>query len=219
VQGQDSQAINAFAATASTPGATLTGVISGNTVGTQGTVDSGSKIGSGIRVIVKGGTAGAFTIDSNTISEVPNARGLDLEGLRTASGNGGAKFKVTNNTVARPTGTNQNIGCGANVPCPLASLWLTADNETNSGNYTTCAVVSGNTMYDPTSWAAGGEAAYYLQENNFTGPATFNLEGTQATPLAQVTSTNTVTNSASAPVTIDGGVAVVAPGSCGSFPS
>ena len=219
VQGQDSQAINAFAATASTPGATLTGVISGNTVGTQGTVDSGSKIGSGIRVIVKGGTAGAFTIDSNTISEVPNARGLDLEGLRTASGNGGAKFKVTNNTVARPTGTNQNIGCGANVPCPLASLWLTADNETNSGNYTTCAVVSGNTMYDPTSWAAGGEAAYYLQENNFTGPATFNLEGTQATPLAQVSTTNTVANSTSAPVTIDGGVAVVAPGSCGSFPS
>ena len=219
VQGQDSQAINAFAATASTPGATLTGVISGNTVGTQGTVDSGSKIGSGIRVIVKGGTAGAFTIDSNTISEVPNARGLDLEGLRTASGNGGAKFKVTNNTVARPTGTNQNIGCGANVPCPLASLWLTADNETNSGNYTTCAVVSGNTMYDPTSWAAGGEAAYYLQENTFTGPATFNLEGTQATPLAQVSTTNTVTNSTSAPVTIDGGVAVVAPGSCGSFPS
>jgi len=217
--GHDSQAINAFAATASTPGATMTGVISNNSVGTANVVDSGSKFGSGIRAVVKGGTAGAFTVDGNTIREVPNARGIDLQGLRTASGAGGVKFRVVNNVVTRPTGTAQDIGCGAGVPCPLASLAVVADNETATDDYTTCAVVSGNSMYDPTSWALGSEAAYYLLENTFTGPSTLNLEGTQATPAAQISSTNTVTSSTFAPVTVDGAVAVVAPSTCGSFPS
>jgi hypothetical protein len=158
-------------------------------------------------------------VDGNTIREVPNARGIDLQGLRTDSGAGGAKFRVVNNVVTRPTGTAQSIGCGVAVPCPLASLAVVADNETASGDYTTCTVVSGNTMYDPTSWLVGSEAAYFLQENTFTGPSTLNLEGTQATPATQISTTNTVTNSTLAPVTVDGAVAVVAPGTCGSFPS
>jgi hypothetical protein len=213
-----SQAINAFAATAST-GGTMTGFIQSNSIGTAGTLDSGSAIGSGIRVVSKGGCVGSFTIDSNTVREVPNGRGIEVTALRTASGNGGAKVKVTNNTVTRPTDSNQAV-CGPTDPCPLASVWVSADNETNSGNETVCSLVSGNTAYDPTSWANGGEAAYYMQENNFTGPATHNTEGTNANVATQISSTNTVTNDGpGANVIVDGGVATVAPGTCGAFPT
>jgi hypothetical protein len=215
---QRSQVINAFAATAST-GGTMTGFISSNTIGTVGVVDSGSAIGSGVRVISKGACVGAFTIDSNLVREVPNGRGIEVTAFRTAAGNGGARVKVTNNTVARPTDSAQVI-CGPADPCPLASIWVSADNETAAGNETTCSTVSGNTAYDPTSWANGGESAYYLQENNFTGPATHNLEGTMGTPLAQITNTNTVTNPGpGADVIIDGAVALVGVGTCGAFPT
>jgi hypothetical protein len=216
--GTTSHVLNAIAATGSTAGS-MTGKIQANTVGTAGVLDSGSKNGSGVRVIVKGATVGSFLIDGNTIREVPNARGMDLEGLRTTSGNGGARFEVTNNTVVRPTGTNLSRCGPANMPCPLASLFVSAGNETNTGDYTTCSVVTGNTMYDPTSYALGGEGAYYLQENTSAGPSTHILEGTQATPSAQIGATNTVTNSNGNGVLIDGGIALVAPGTCGTFPS
>ncbi|HKV41297.1 MAG TPA: Ig-like domain-containing protein, partial [Blastocatellia bacterium] len=214
-------------ASSSNSGATMTGKIQNNTIGTQGTKDSGSAIGGGIRALLVGPIAGTLRVDSNTIHEVPNGRGIDLEQDHDTNGSGGAKFEVTNNTIVKPTGTNQSV-CGAGQPCPSASIWISADNFVSTGSGSVCSVVTGNTAYDPTTFAGfGGEAAYYLQANQFTGPSTHTLEGnTSLTPHANIAANNTVTNSASAPIIIDpndlGGpnaVTVVTAGTCGVFPA
>lgn len=79
---------------------------------------------------------------------------------------------------------------------------------------------SGNSAYDPTSWAAGGEAAFYFARRT-SSSNTLNLEGTQANAKAQILSNNTVTNFTSADVideNTSGTVAIVAAGTCGTFP-
>jgi hypothetical protein len=216
--GQHTTAINLVQATGTTGGG-LTATVRGNTVGTAGVLDSGSAIGTGIRV-ANGGTTIALTIDSNTIREVPNGRGIDVEPQAYVP-DLNLKVKIVNNTIVRPTGTNQSIGCGANVPCPSASIFVLSDN--NGGGFShVCSVVSGNSAYDPTSWAAGGEAAYYFARRTTTSN-TLTLEGnTGLSPSANVLGNNTVTNSASAPFFDEGApgmpVVVVAAGTCGSFP-
>jgi hypothetical protein len=214
---QHSSALNMVQSTSSTAG-TLTASLKSNTIGTAGVLDSGSAIGNGIRV-ANGGVNINLTIDSNVIREVPNGRGIDIE-PQAYTVNATVKAKITNNTIARPSGTNQNIGCGANVPCPSASIFVLSDNNSVGGFDHVCTVVSGNSAYDPTSWAAGGEAAYYFARRTTTSN-TLTLEGT-GTPSSWILGNNTVTNSTSAPFVDEGAptmpVVVVAAGTCGSFP-
>jgi hypothetical protein len=205
-----SHAINVFSTTTST-GGTLTGKIDANHIGTAGTLDSGSAIGNGMRLNINGLAHAVMTISNNVINEVPNGRGIEMVGRL---GTGGANFKAVSNTVARPSGTNQNIGCGASTPCPLSSIYASTGTLTPSN--TVCTIISGNTAYDPTSWAVGAEAAYALV-NNTTG-GVLRIEGSQATPSAQITTTNTVTNNTGSPVLIANTVNVVAAGTCGTFP-
>src|SRR4029077_1287090 len=126
IQGSHTQALNLIQSTASTSGS-LTATIRSNTIGTAGTLDSGSAIGNGIR-FANGAVNVNATIDSNVIHEVPNARGIDVE-MQAYNVNASVHVKIINNTVVRPTGTNQNIGCGANVPCPSASLFVLSDSN------------------------------------------------------------------------------------------
>src|SRR5205085_5617980 len=139
-------------------------------------------------------------------------------------------FNIINNTVFQPTVTNQSIGGPANQPVPLASIWISSDNETGAtGDELVRAVVSNNTVYDPTIWQPtfGGEAAVYLQGNNFGGiNAHLQIEGTQADTAAgiklQIANTNTISNDNNGNETdnviVDGNVHIIAPGSSGAFP-
>ncbi len=215
---QATTALNLVQSTSAT-GGSLTALIKNNNIGTAGVFDSGSKIGSGIRV-ANGGTTINLTLDTNVIREVPNGRGIDIEPQAYIL-DSNVKLKVVNNTVVRPSGTNANIGCGAGVPCPSASLFVLSDNNAMGGFEHVCMSISGNTFYDPTSWPLGGEAAFYFARR--TGASnTMNLEGTQANVTAQILSNNTVTNFTSVNVVDEGApglaVAIVAAGTCGSFP-
>jgi hypothetical protein len=218
ITGSNTNALNLVTATTNTSGS-LTATIRSNNIGTAGVFDSGSKIGNGIRV-ANGGVNVNLTIDSNVIREVPNARGIDIEAQAYAVNNN-EKVKIINNTVARPSGTTANIGCGAGVPCPQASIFVLSDSNGGAGFDKVCTAISGNTVYDPTSWAAGSESAFYFARRT-SASNTLQVEGTQANVTNQMTSTNTITNLTTAPGVIDEGtsgtVTIVAAGTCGGFP-
>ncbi len=215
--GSHTNAINAVTATTCN-GCSMTLTFRNNNIGTAGVNDSGSAIGNGIR-IANGGATTNLTIDGNIIREVPNGRGIDIEAQAYAVNNN-EKVKIINNQIIRPSGTNQNIGCGANVPCPSASIFILSDSNGLGGFDKICSAVSGNTAYDPTSWPAGGEAAFYFARRTSVNN-TLQLEGTQANAKAQILATNTVTNFTAADVIDEGtsgNVAIVAAGTCGGFP-
>ena len=215
---QHSTALNLVQSTSSTAGS-LTATLRGNLIGTAGTKDSGSAIGSGIR-IANGGVNLAFTIDSNNIQEVPNGRGIDWEPQAYTVTNNN-KVQIINNTIGRPSGTNQSIGCGANVPCPLASIFVLSDNNGGAFDHV-CTKITGNTAYDPTSWPAGGEAAFYFARRTTTSN-TLTLEGNTAqSPSTNILGSNTVTNFTAANFFDENApgqpTVVVASGTCGGFP-
>ncbi|PYJ88498.1 MAG: hypothetical protein DME70_03895, partial [Verrucomicrobia bacterium] len=207
INNQHSNALNFATAQASTGGG-MTIKIQGNTIGTQGTKDSGSAVGIGIRINVNGQAhvaatvGGAILAQRNTLNEIPNARGMEFVGRL---GSGGANFKVVNNVVNAPSGTNQTICDGSTTtPCPLAPIYV----EANSGN-TDCVVVTANTTYNPQPIGYGGEFAYYLHEGSTAPtPHHINIEnnGGDATATAAITNHNTPNS----PVQVDAGVALVA---------
>ncbi|MFY9821535.1 MAG: cadherin-like domain-containing protein, partial [Thermoanaerobaculia bacterium] len=214
LNNQHSTALNLDSAS-STTGGTMTAKLMGNIIGTAGSLDSGSAIGAGVRVIIQRSTQGSITIDSNQIREVPNSSGIDVEAIGHTAGNS-VKVKITNNTISRPTGTNTNIGCGTLAPCPLSTIFVLSD--TDSAPETVCSSITGNSAYDPTSWAQGaGQAAYYLARRS--GQA-LNLEGnTGLSPRNNILGNNTVTNLSSGDfIDESGNVTVVAVGTCGAFP-
>jgi len=217
ITNSHTQALNLVTATSAT-GGSMTATLRTNNIGTAGVNDSGSAIGNGIRV-ANGGLNISLTIDGNIIREVPNGRGIDIEAQAYAS-NLNLKAKIINNQIVRPSGTNQNIGCGANVPCPSASIFVLSDSNGLGGFDHVCTVITGNTAYDPTSWPAGGEAAFYFARRT-SASNTLSLEGTQANVTSQIQSTNTITNLTSAGVideNTSGTVAIVPAGTCGGFP-
>jgi hypothetical protein len=206
MNGHYSHAMNVFTTQTSTGGA-LTGKIDGNTIGTEGVIDSGSAIGNGLRLNINGQTHAVLTVSNNLLNEIPNGRGIEMIGRL---GSGAAAFKVVGNTVKRPNGSHEDVcGLGSAQPCPLASVWTSALNGNN-----VCSIITGNTAYDPASWAAGGEAAFALSNN----ASTLRLEGTAANAAAQITGNNTITNLTGAPVLVGGTVSIVPAGTCGAFP-
>jgi hypothetical protein len=199
-----SHAMNYFSSSTSAAGSTFTGKILNNTIGTVGTKDSGSAIGSGVRIIAQGLTDTAVRLANNTIREIPNAMAIDIEGR---AGTGGLDATVLGNAVVAPTGTNQTICDGTTTTmCPADVFHI----EANGGN-SVCANVSGNTGFDPTLGLGGG-FAYRLKKGATSSP-TFLLEGTQANAQTQITTTNT-----GAPVSADPTITMVAPGTCTQVP-
>jgi hypothetical protein len=220
--GQHTQVINMVQSTSSTAG-TLSATIRNNTIGSSGVLDSGSQIGSGIRV-ANGAVNVNVTIDSNTIREVPNASGIEL-GAQAYTVTGNVKYKIVNNVVTRPTGSNLAVCGGAPAPCPAQQVFVLSDSNGVGGFDHVCTVITGNTIYDPTSWPNGaGQSAFYFARRT-SASNTLQLEGTQANARAQILFTNTITNPGPSPTSSDvidentsGTVAIVAAGTCGSFP-
>jgi len=220
ITNSHSQALNLVTSTSATATASMNATLRGNNIGTAGTFDSGSAIGSGIRV-ANGGVNVALTIDSNIIREVPNGRGIDVE-PQAYTPNLNLKAKIVNNQVIVPSGTNQNIGCGAGVPCPSASIFVLSDNNGLAGVDHACTVISGNTAYNPNTLPAGGEAAYYLARRS-TASNTLSIEGTKANATTEINTTNTVTGGGANQIVDEnnpgvGQSTVVATGTCGTFP-
>ncbi|MBK8518013.1 MAG: Ig-like domain repeat protein [Saprospiraceae bacterium] len=214
-----SHAINAFTAAGASTGPAshfFVGKIDGNTIGTQGVKDSGSGIGSGIRVVVQGqNTQGAVTVINNTVREVPNSTILNFIGQNgnATTGTNTARFKIINNTMPAPSGSNLSLCGPANTPCAEFGIFVLADEGTP-----VCNIITGNSIYDLTT-VSGGVADIYLAER--AGPpagAQLTVEGTGGSNSAYIIANNTL---AGATKFIDEGAntSQVGAGVCGSFPS
>lgn len=219
-----SHAINAFTAAGADTGPAshfFVGKIDGNVIGTQGVKDSGSGIGSGIRVVVQGqNTQGSVVVNSNTIREVPNASVMVFisQNGNATTGTGTAKFKITNNTLPLASGSNLSLCGPANQPCPENAISILADE-----GYPACTIITGNTVADPSSLQNGdGYVPFYLAERSGPPPgAQLTVEGTGVSTTAYILANNTVTNDDPGfPNAIDegGNTSIVPAGTCGLFP-
>jgi hypothetical protein len=218
LSGAQSHAINVFSTAGTDTGPTnhtFVGKIFGNSIGTQGTKDSGSVLGSGIRVVVQGdATQGVITVDNNTIHEVANADiitffGQNGNGINSTVFNGSAKFKITNNVMPLPSGSNQAL-CGTpNTACASNGIFVLADEK-----MAVCNAITGNNIYDVTTM--NGSFDVYLAER--AGPPTgaqLTVEGTGGSNMTFIQNNNTL---AGANKFIDEGGNTTQVASCGVFP-
>ncbi len=99
ITGSRSYAINDFANASHT--STIDGREEGNTVGTFGTLASGSQTGSGSRVSNEGGGTATVLIDGNTIQEVGNGSFAGFEGIyvNKAVTSGTTNVTITDNML------------------------------------------------------------------------------------------------------------------------
>ncbi|MCW5851736.1 MAG: hypothetical protein KIT87_16810, partial [Anaerolineae bacterium] len=95
-------AITVDLGTASTAAATLQGTISGNTIGTPATTDSGSSTGDGIDVFSVGAGTTTVKISGNNIYQFANLYGINLRASDSSAGTGKLNATVTGNTVSNP---------------------------------------------------------------------------------------------------------------------
>ena len=113
-----------------------------------------------------------------------------------AGTSGGLDIQISNNTIPQPTGTNQNLGGGPNQPLPEAGISVLVDRFNTAGdpNNTLRADIFGNNVYDPNVWQPGftnpSVAIVLAARSN----STFQLEGTAANAVTQLTNTNAVSN-------------------------
>ena len=217
-----SSSINSQSGAGSGNSGTITGYINNNQIGTQGTKDSGSTSnGAGVRMVVQGdATQGYFTVDSNTIREVPNSDVIIAftQNGDAVSGTGFARFKITNNILPQPSGTNIDLGCGpvgSHTPCGAAdgNIFVFADEHN-----TNCALITGNQVFDATTM--NGSWDVYLAAR--TGPpagAAITVQtgaaGNSAAAIAFINANNTLNGANKSHDESGTSTAVV---SCGSFP-
>ena len=214
-----SHAINAFTAAGADTGPAshfFVGKIDGNTIGTPGVKDSGSGIGSGIRVVVQGqNTQGSVTVSNNLIREVPNSSILTFYGQNgnATAGTNTARFKIINNTMPAPSGSNLALCGPANTPCAEFGIFILADEGTP-----VCNIITGNNIYDLTT-VFGGAADIYLAER--AGPpvgAQLTVEGTGGSNSAYIIANNTLAG-ATKFIDENANTSQVALNSCGAFPA
>ena len=201
-----SHAINAFTTAGADTGPAshfFVGKIDGNTIGTQGVKDSGSGIGSGIRVVVQGqNTQGAVTVSNNIVREVPNSTILNFIGQNgnATSGTNTARFKIVNNTMPAPSGSNLSLCGPLNSPCGENGIFVLADEGTP-----VCNIITGNNIFDLSSFGfdiylaeragppagaqltvegtGGSNSAYILANNTLAGPSKFVDEGSNTSQV------------------------------------
>jgi hypothetical protein len=211
-------AINAFTAAGVGTGPashTFVGKIDGNLIGTQGINDSGSSFGSGIRAVVQGSaTAGVISITNNTIREVPNGDIITAIGQNGAgsSPSASARFKILNNSMPQPSGSNQSFCGPLNTACASNGIFVLADEGS-----LVCNTITGNSIYDLS--LMNGIADIYLAER--TGPpagAQLTVEGTGGDNSIYIQANNTLAGP-SPFIDESGNTSQVAPGACGVFPS
>jgi hypothetical protein len=194
-QGQVSHAMNVFTSNSAGVSGNLNARITGNIIGSAGTVGSGSSIGNGIRVNGNQNTTKAVLVDGNVIRQTPNGRGIEVI---NRNGTGNMDVTVTNNDV-NPQDTSG---------FPLAAIFVQSNCVVTCN--TARSDVRGNTVpagatFDllPTfiSLVETGASALSLVD---TAPAS-------ATCTAQLTSTNTGSASASAGCALIAGPIVTPP--------
>jgi len=184
--GASSHALNVFSGAATPLGGVLTATVQNNTIGNTLIVGSGSAIGNGIRINVNGGADATMLVDTNTVRQTPNGRGIEVVGR---NGNGGLDITVTNNNVD-PQDTSG---------FPLAAIFVqsncaTVCNTVRSDVRANVVPVGGTVDLLPTYLALVRTSTSTLQLVD-TAPASANC-------TAQLLSTNTGSASASAACTL-----------------
>ena len=119
-----SHAINVASSSTST-GGTIQGRIQGNVIGNAGVPSSGSPIGNGIRVFIQGRTAATLLIDSNSIRQTPQARGLDAQFLGPLTS--GQPLTQSDITV-----TSNDVNPQDSTGFPAAAIYIAADSQGGS---------------------------------------------------------------------------------------
>ena len=89
----------------STSSSLLTALIQGNTIGTSGVAQSGSRLGQGIVVDVRGEETAQFTIHGNTIRRI-DVGGIDV---LANTGDGDLHIQITNNVIEQ---VEDDVGAG-----------------------------------------------------------------------------------------------------------
>jgi hypothetical protein len=213
--GGTSMAIVAGSSATAGAGSILKARIEGNVIGDAAIDGSGSSVGSGIRVIVQGLTAGTVAIHNNTIRECPVGYGIeatflghqdDLEPVPTSD------VTVTNNNVDHENrtfkpGTSEYV---------LPSIYIAGDNQgtSNAGAPTVRADVRNNVVPSTTGFCTTGSCnalgawIELLEYDAANATGILQLVDTppaSANPTAQLTSTNTGVSAASAGVSLIAG--------------
>jgi hypothetical protein len=185
-----SHAVNFFSSAVQAPatGGTLNGRFEGNVIGSAAIASSGSVLGNGIRININGGVAARVLVDSNTIRQMPNGRGIEVI---SRNGTGGADVTVTNNQV-----NNDFVTTPENGGFALASLFMQSNCVTVCN--TLRADVRGNTV---PATPPNGELLSAQLAIIETSTSTFQLVDTGAASAscsAQLTETNTGSSGATA---------------------
>jgi hypothetical protein len=211
ITGNHSHGINvASAAGADTGPAShyMVGKIDGNTIGTQGVLDSGSAIGNGLRVAAQGdNTQWSLTVNNNTFHEVANQDVISFvaqDGAGVSSHGTTANFKITNNTVTAATGTTQFGGTEQGG----LGIFVLADE-----GVPVHTVITGNNI---STTQPAGEFDIYLAER--TGPPTgssLSVEGTGS--VSSFIIANNTLHDANKFFDEEGNATLAVPGS-GTFP-
>jgi hypothetical protein len=183
-----SHAVNVSSSSTST-GGTIRGRIVGNRIGDAAVAGSGSAIGNGIRAFIQGRTTATLLIDSNTIRQTPQARGIDVQvvGPLDASNTGPHDITITNNDVNPQDSTG----------FPASAIYVAADSQ-GGGTVTLRADIRGNTV--PAD-AAVDSLPTFLALDEVVPAAVCQLVDiapASATATDQLTSTNTGSASAAA---------------------
>ena len=156
-------------------------------------------------------TQGSVTVNNNTIREVPNSSILNFYGQNGAAttGTGTARFKITNNTMPAPSGSNLGLCGPANTPCAEFGIFVLADE-----GFPVCTTITGNNIFDLSS-VFGGSFDIYLAER--VGPPA----GAQLTVAGSgvvTTYLNANNTLAGASKSFDEGGNVTTGAACGTFP-
>jgi hypothetical protein len=190
--GQAGSPINVNRLATAAAASTFAGTISGNTIGTAGTPNSGAVAGPGIRA-VSNGVGGALTvaITGNTIREVAN-RGVDV---LARDGSSTINATITGNSIVLSSAS------------ALEAIRVDA-GALSTDAVTVCAAISGNTATTPAS-------SGIRVRQRFTG-TTFRLVGyTGAPSSASAVATHlAATNTASSTLADLGGSGFVGVASC-----
>jgi hypothetical protein len=190
-----SHAVNVFSSSTST-GGTIRGRISGNYIGDPAVVGSGSATGNGIRAMIQGKTVATLLIDSNTVRQTPQARGVDLQFLGPLDSSGVASphdVTVINNSVIPSDSTG----------FPASAIYVAADSQ-GGGAVTLRADIRGNTVPAGT---AVDSLPTFLALDKVAVQAVCQLVNTtgSADATAQLTATNTGSASAASGCTLIAG--------------
>jgi hypothetical protein len=186
-------AINVFSSSTSTAGS-ITGTISGNTIGNAAVANSGAR-GNGIRVLIQGRTTAVLRIDGNQLRQIwdpsSGARGMDLQFLGPTAG--GQPITQSDITI---TGNSVDTMAPASS-FPLAALFLGADDQGSPARVR--ANITGNTVgnsvgggsFDYPTFDGNGAHLIFIEVGGAAEGQLVDTPPLSADATAQLTSTNT----------------------------